>query len=267
MAKWSEMAQPFGAARWTVADSLVITRRYLTHIPRIPELVFFTIVQPIIFILLFSIVFGNAIRVPGGDYINFLLPGIYVQTMAFATTSTCVGLAEDLHKGLVDRFRALPMARSAVLVGRLLSDTVKNALILAIMIVVGYIVGFRITNGFFPALAGILLLLLFAFTFATIGAWIGLSMKSVEAANMAGMVWIFPLTFVSSAFVPVDSMPSWIRPFAHNQPVTVTVDALRALFHGGPILSPLIQSLVWCVLVTAICLTGAITTYTRVSSH
>ncbi|GAA1015386.1 transport permease protein [Acrocarpospora pleiomorpha] len=245
----------------------MIARRYLTHIPRIPALVFFTIVQPIIFILLFSIVFGNAIRVPGGDYTNFLLPGIFVQTMAFATMGTCVGLAEDLHKGLVDRFRALPMARSAVLVGRLLSDTVKNALILVIMIVVGYIVGFRITNGFFPALAGILLLLLFAFAFATIGAWIGLSMKSVEAANMAGMVWVFPLTFVSSVFVPVNSMPLWIRPFAHNHPVTATVDALRGLFHGGPTLSPLIKSLVWCVLITAICLTGAITTYKRVSSH
>lgn len=252
---------------WLISDSLVITKRHLIHIPRIPELLFFTIIQPIIFILLFSIVFGNAIKVPGENYINFMMPGIFVQTMAFSTTSTCVGLAEDLHKGLVDRFRALPMSRAAVLVGRLLADTVRSLLILIIMIIVGYIVGFRFSNGFLPALGGIGLLLLFSFAFSTIGALIGLSVKSVEAANMAGMVWLFPLTFVSSAFVPVETMPSWIQPFANNQPVTVTINALRGMFAGGPIATPLIQSLCWCIGITAVCLFWAVQKYKKVSSH
>jgi ABC-2 type transport system permease protein len=252
---------------WLVSDSLVITKRHLIHIPRIPEMLFFTIIQPIIFILLFSIVFGNAIKVPGESYINYMMPGIFVQTMAFSTTSTCIGLAEDLHKGLMDRFRALPMSRPAVLVGRLLADTVRSMLVLAIMIIVGYVVGFRFSNGFLPALGGIGLLLLFSFAFSTIGALIGLSVKSVEAANMAGMVWLFPLTFVSSAFVPVDTMPGWIQGFAKHQPVSVTIDALRGLFAGGEIAAPLIQSLVWCVAITVVCLTLAVRKYKQVSSH
>jgi ABC transporter DrrB family efflux protein len=232
---------------YAVSDSVVITRRHLKHTWRIPELLFFSIMQPIIFILLFTVVFANAIKIPGMDYKNYMMPAIFVQTMAFATTGTAAGFADDLQKGLIDRFRSLPMARSAVLIGRLVAETARNTLTLFIMIGAGYVVGFRFSNGVLPALGGILLLIAFAFAFSTIGTVIGLGIRSVEAAQMAGMVWIFPLTFLSNGFVPMTSLPGWLQGVVRYTPVTKMNDALRAMFygHGRALASPALESVIW----------------------
>jgi ABC-2 type transport system permease protein len=232
---------------YALSDSWVITRRHLKHTTRVPELLFFSIMQPIIFILLFTVVFANAIKVPGMDYKNFMLPAIFVQTMAFATAGTSAGFAEDLHKGLIDRFRSLPMARSAVLVGRLVAESARNTLTLLIMIGAGYAVGFRFQNGLLPALGGIVLLVAFAFAFSSIGTVIGLGVKTVEAAQMAGMIWLFPLTFLSNGFVPMTTLPGWLQGVVRHSPVTQMNDALRALFygHGQPLASPALQSVAW----------------------
>jgi ABC-2 type transport system permease protein len=232
---------------YAVSDSVVITRRHLKHTTRIPELLFFSIMQPIIFILLFTVVFANAIKIPGMDYKNYMMPAIFVQTMAFATTGTAAGFADDLHKGLIDRFRSLPMARSAVLIGRLVAEAARNTLTLFIMIGAGYAVGFRFQNGFLPALGGIVLLVAFAFAFSSIGTVIGLGVKTVEAAQMAGMIWIFPLTFLSNGFVPMTSLPGWLQGIVRYSPVTAMNNALRAMFygHGQALASPALQSIAW----------------------
>jgi ABC transporter DrrB family efflux protein len=228
---------------YAVSDSVVITRRHLKHTTRIPELLFFSIMQPIIFILLFTVVFANAIKIPGMDYKNYMMPAIFVQTMAFATAGTAAGFADDLHKGLIDRFRSLPMARSAVLIGRLVAEAARNTLTLFIMIGAGYVVGFRFQGGFLPALGGILLLV----AFALIGTVIGLGVKTVEAAQMAGMIWIFPLTFLSNGFVPMTTLPGWLQGTVRYSPVTAMNDALRAMFygHGQALASPALQSIAW----------------------
>ncbi|MGH3377603.1 MAG: ABC transporter permease [Actinoallomurus sp.] len=232
---------------YAVSDSVVITRRHLKHTTRIPELLFFSMMQPIIFILLFTVVFANAIKIPGMDYKNYMMPAIFVQTMAFATTGTAAGFADDLQKGLVDRFRSLPMARSAVLIGRLVAEAARNTLTLFIMIGAGYVVGFRFAGGFLPAVAGILLLLAFAFAFSAIGTVIGLAVKSVEAAQMASTIWIFPLTFVSNGFVPMTALPGWLQGVVRHSPVTQMNNALRAMFygHGQALTSPALQSVAW----------------------
>jgi ABC-2 type transport system permease protein len=232
---------------YAVGDSVVITKRHLKHTWRIPELLFFSVMQPIIFILLFTVVFANAIKIPGIDYKNYMMPAIFVQTMAFATTGTAAGFADDLQKGLIDRFRSLPMARSAVLVGRLVAEAARNTLTLFIMIAAGYAVGFRFQGGLLPALGGIVLLIAFAFAFSSIGTVIGLGLKSVEAAQMAGMIWIFPLTFLSNGFVPMTSLPGWLQGIVRYSPVTAMNDALRAMFygHGREIATPTLQSVAW----------------------
>src|SRR3954466_4961304 len=178
---------------WAISDALVMTRRSLLHIPRVPELLFFSTVQPIMFVLLFAYVFGGAIHVntPGG-YREYLIAGVFVQTVAFSTGATAVGLAEDMQKGLIDRFRSLPMARSAVLVGRTLSDVVRNVFICAIMVVCGFIVGWHVRNGPLKAIAAFGLIMLFAYSLTWVGAWIGLSVPNSETANTAGFVWLFP---------------------------------------------------------------------------
>lgn len=253
---------------YAVGDSLTITRRHLRHTTRMPELLFFSIFQPIIFILLFTVVFANAIKIPGIDYKNFMMPAIFVQTMAFATAGTSVGLSNDLAKGLIDRFRSLPMARSAVLVGRLVADAVRNLLTLLIMIISGYAVGFRLQNGVLPALGGIALLIGFAFAFSAIGTVIGLGIKSVEAANTAGIVWIFPLTFVSNGFVGIDNLPGWLH-FVRYSPVSVMNDALRGMFygHGRAIASPALQALAWIVGITVVFLVLGVRQYKRAASR
>jgi ABC transporter DrrB family efflux protein len=233
--------------RWALSDTLTITKRNLLAITRIPEDLFFSTVQPIMFVLLFRYVFGGAINTPGTSYVNYLMPGIFVQTVAFGAVRTSVGLAEDLQKGLIERFRALPMARSAVLAGRTTADLVRNIFVVIIMTGVGFAVGFRPTTGVLPYLAGVLLILLFAYALSWGFAVIGLSASNSETAQVISFPLLFPLTFASSAFVPVAKMPSWLQGFATYQPVSVTVTACRALMLGGPTASWVIQSVAWTV--------------------
>ena len=240
------------AVRTAAADSLVIVWRNLMRIPRAPDLLIGFTVQPVMFVLLFVYVFGGAIQTPGFDYVDFLMPGIITQTIAFGGFLTAVGLNEDLKKGLIDRFRSLPMARSAVLAGRTLADMVMNSLAILLMIGVGLLVGFRFATSIPEILAGIALLLLFGYAFSWIFALIGMSVSSPEAANGVGFTLIFPITFISSAFVPVASMPAGLEQVAEANPVSVVVDALRALWLGGDLGDSLWLSLVWCAVLTAV---------------
>jgi ABC transporter DrrB family efflux protein len=234
-------------ARWAMWDTLTITKRNLIALTRIPEALFFSAVQPIMFVLLFVYVFGNAIKTPGSSYVNYLMPGVFVQTVAFGAVSTSIGLAEDLQKGLIERFRALPMTRSAVLVGRTTADVVRNVVTVIIITVVGLIVGFRPTTGVILFVAGVLLILFFAYALSWGFAVIGLTASNAETAQVMSFPLLFPLTFVSSAFVNVSTMPSWLRGFATYQPVSVTITACRALMVGGPTATWVIQTLAWTV--------------------
>jgi ABC transporter DrrB family efflux protein len=228
-----------------VSDTLVLAKRSLLRIPRAPELLISFTVQPIMFVLLFVYVFGGAIETPGFDYVDFLMPGIIVQTMAFGGFVTALGLSEDLKKGLVDRFRSLPMSRAAVLAGRTLADICTNSISIAVMIAVGVLAGFSFSAPIAHIVAGILLLLLFGHAFSWIFAFIGLSSSSPEASQSLGFIVIFPLTFVSSAFVPVDSMPSALRAFAEVNPFTITVNAMRSLFLGTPAGNDIWEAVAW----------------------
>ncbi len=230
------MTSPVRALR----DSGVIIWRQLIQLPRIPEVLVFALIQPVMFVLLFRYVFGGAIATPGESYVNYLMPGIFAQTVAFGAVATGIGLAEDLRRGIIDRFRSLPMARSAVLVGRTVSDLVQNAAVVAVIFGVGLLVGFRPTGSVVATLVALALLVLTSFAFSWIGVVIALSMKTVEAVQSAGFIWLFPLTFASSAFVPTDSMPGWLQAFAENQPFTIVVNAVRALFLDMPV-----GNLVW----------------------
>ncbi len=218
-----------GSLRWFVSDTLTITRRNVLAVTRIPEALFFSTVQPIMFVLLFRYVFGGAIATGGTKYVDYLLPGIFVQTVAFGAVSTSIGLAEDLQKGLLERFRALPMARAAVLTGRTTADLVRNVFVVIIMTIVGFLVGFRPTTGPVHYVAAILLILAFAYALSWGFAVIGLSAPNSETAQVMSFPLLFPMTFVSSAFVPVGSMPSWMQGFATYQPVSVVVNACRGL--------------------------------------
>ncbi|MCW2601387.1 MAG: type transporter [Frankiales bacterium] len=236
---------PGGGLRYAVQDTLVLAGRALRHTTRQPELLVFSTVQPVLFVLLFRYVFGGAINTGPISYVNYLMAGIFVQTTAFASTSTGVGLAEDLSKGIVDRLRSLPISRSAVLAGRTLGDLVRMVGVVLIMAVVGVAVGLR-PSSTLGLLGAIALTALFGFAFSWISAWIGLMVKDVETANVAGFVWLFPLTFASSAFVPLQSMPGWLQAFAKATPVTPTCDAVRAMLNDGlPLQRPLLISLSW----------------------
>ena len=222
------------AFRYAVSDTLVLAKRSFLRIPRQPDLLVGFTVQPVMFVLLFVYVFGGAIETPGFDYVDFLIPGIIVQSVIFGGFVTALGLAEDLKKGLIDRFRSLPMARSAVLTGRTLADVATNVIQLVVMLAVGLAVGFRFSSSVPEVVAGIALLLLIGYAFSWVFAFIGLVSSSPEAANAYGFTIIFPITFVSAAIVPVQSMPSWLQPIAEHNPVTAMVDAVRALFLGIP---------------------------------
>jgi ABC-2 type transport system permease protein len=197
------------------------------------------------------------------NYIDFLMAGILVQTVIFGSTQTGVGLAEDMSRGMVDRFRSLPMARSAVLAGRTLSDTVRNLFVVCLMLVVGTLVGFRFHAGFVPALGAVGLALAFGLAFSWISALIGLSVRDVESAQAAGFVWVFPLVFASSAFVPVATMPGWLQAFADINPVTITVNALRALTLGGPTVRPVLEALAWIAGILLVFVPLAVNRYRR----
>ena len=223
-------AQRFGYA---FSDSAAMTKRNLYKYVRLPQLVVFSTIQPVMFILLFYFVFGGAISGNSGlDYIQYVLPGILVQSVMFGSASTGIGLADDLGEGVIDRFRSLPMARSAVLAGRTAADTARNLFVVLLMIAVGYILGFRFVHGWWLAILAILFALLVGLSFCWIQAYIGLSVKDPETVQVAGFIWIFPLVFASSAFVPTDTMPGWLQVFADNQPVTKAIDAIRWMMLG-----------------------------------
>jgi ABC transporter DrrB family efflux protein len=251
---------------WAVIDTLTITRRNLLVWLRVPAYLVFTVVQPVIFVLMFRYVFGGAIRVdsPGG-YVDFLMPGIVGQTAAFATFATAIALAQELKKGVIDRLRSMPMARSAVLAGRLVADAGRMLVTILIIIAVGYAVGFRFHNGVGLAIAMIALATVFGLAIATISAFTGLAIGDEESVQAFGLIWIFPITFLSSAFVPIASMPGWLQAFANNQPVTYTIDAMRSMASGGPIEASLWKSLVWIAGIFVVFVPLAVRAYRRAS--
>ena len=220
-----------------VKDTVVIVRRNLLRILRLPQLLVFATVQPVMFLILFNYVFGGAVgrSVPaaaGGEYLNWLLPGVLLQMAAFGATQTSMGLIEDLNNGVIDRFRSLPMARSAVLAGRTVADLIRNVFVMVLVLVLGYVLGFRPQTSFVPVVGGLLVAMMFAFALSWVMACIGLSVKNSEAAQSAAMIPIFPMVFASSVFVPLETLPDWLRVFADHQPVTRTANAVRGLILG-----------------------------------
>jgi ABC transporter DrrB family efflux protein len=249
-----------------VADSLVILKRNLIRFRRQPEMLVGYTVQPIMFVLLFVYVFGGSIQTPV-PYEDFLIPGIVVQNITFGGALTAVGLVEDLNKGLIDRFRSLPMSRSAVLAGRTLADVVVNTFIMLIVVAVGLIVGFSFSSTVPKVLYGVVLLLLFGFAFSWIFGLIGLYATSAENAQQFGFIIIFPLTFISSAFVPVENMPAPLEAFAKINPFTITVDAMRSLWIGTPAGDSIWQATLWSLGLVIVFAPLAVLKYRRVSAR
>ena len=256
-----------GRLYWAVADGLVLAKRNLVQIPRVPELLVFATIQPVMFVLLFRYVFGGAIDVGGTSYVDFLMAGIFVQTVAFGAMTTGIGLAEDLQKGLVDRFRSLPMSRSAVLTGRTIADLARNAFVVVVMLVVGLLVGFRPEAGPLGWAAAIGLLLLFSFAFSWIAATLALLVRSVEAVQQASFIWLFPLTFASTAFVQTDGMPGWLRAFADHQPLTQIIDTVRGFLLDQPVGSAGWQALAWCVGILLVFVPLSVSLYRRTTAR
>ena len=253
--------------RWSyaVSDATAVMWRNLLAYVRLPEMAVFSSIQPIMFVLLFRYVFGNSINLadPSIAYVDYLMPGIMVQTAVFGAMATGIGLAEDLHKGLIERFRSLPMARSAVLAGRTMADSVRNVFVMALVTVVGMLVGFRIHDGLFRYLFAVALVLLFAFAVSWITATVGLGAPNAEAAQAAMFPLLFPLIFASSAFVDTSFMPGWLQAFANHQPVTYTVDAARDLVLGLPAGGDVLASMAWSVGLVAVFAPLAVRRYRR----
>ena len=245
-----------------LSDSLVVTWRNLKRIPRIPELAAFAILQSVMFVLLFAFVFGNAIPLPDPEdsYREFLLPGIFAQTLTFAAATTAIGMTDDMQKGLIDRFRSLPMARSAFITGRTISDVVYNLGILLVLMLSGLAVGWRVNRGIGNFLLGVAVALLFAYAMSWVGVWLGMLVPTVEVAQQVVFTAIFPLTFLSNAFVPLTSLPGWLQPFAEWQPVSTITSSLRSLFGNPdpfatdsfPSDHPVLLTVLWAILIVAI---------------
>ncbi|MDQ3098005.1 MAG: ABC transporter permease [Chloroflexota bacterium] len=257
-----------------LADGLVVTWRNLRRIPRIPELAIFAVLQSIMFVLLFAFVFGGAIPLPdGGSYKEFLMPGIFAQTIAFASVTTAIGMTDDLNKGILDRFRSLPMARSAVIFGRTLSDVVYNAGILVVLMVTGLFVEWQVRTGPLEFLGGVGLLLLFTFAMSWLGVWIGLNVPTVEVAQQLGFTVLFPLTFLSNAFVPTQTLPGILRPIAEWNPVSALTAATRQLWgnpnpyaaEGFPAEQPVLLTLIWMAALLAVFIPLALRRYRSIS--
>ncbi|MFE2170350.1 ABC transporter permease [Streptomyces sp. NPDC059447] len=267
--------RPRGGVVQSAADSLVIAKRNLIRMSRIPEMIIFGLIQPVMFVVLFSYVFGGSISVGGSTspqaYREFLMAGIFAQTVTFATAGAGAGIADDMHKGLIDRFRSLPMARGAVLTGRTLADLVQTSVTLVVLAVVALLVGWRTHTSFGEVLAGFALLLLLGYAFSWIGALIGLSVRTPEAATSGGLIWLFPLTFISNAFVPSENMPSFLQTIAEWNPFSATVQAARVLFgnlpegypvpDAWPMQHPVIASILWSVLIITAFRTLAVRKY------
>jgi ABC-2 type transport system permease protein/oleandomycin transport system permease protein len=252
----------------SLSDTLVLARRNLVRIPRQPDLLIAYTIQPVMFVLLFVYVFGGAIRTPGFDYVDFLMPGIIVQSIAFGGFVTALGLSEDVQKGLIDRFRSLPMSRAAVLTGRTFSDILLNCLSLIVLFTVGFLAGFNFVDSS-PGeiLLGLVLVLLLGYAFSWVFALVGLFSSSPETANAVGFTAIFPLTFASSVFVPVESMPDGLRHFAQVNPFTTISDAVRSLWLGTPANTDVWMSFVWCLVMIAVFAPLAVARYRRVAAR
>ena len=251
----------------TMSDTLVLARRNLMRIPRQPDLLVAYTIQPVMFVLLFVYVFGGAIRTPGFDYVDFLMPGIIVQSIAFGGFVTALGLSEDVQKGLIDRFRSLPMSRAAVLAGRTFSDVVLNCLSLVVLLAVGFAAGFNFIDASAGEIVlGIVLLLLLGYAFSWVFALVGLFSSTPETANSIGFTLIFPLTFASSVFVPAESMPNGLRQFAEVNPFTTVSDAMRSLWLGTPANTDVWMAFVWCVVLIAIFAPLAVARYRTVAA-
>lgn len=246
-----------------LVDAVVVARRNLIGIARTPQLLVFATIQPILFVLLFRYVFGGAIDVPGVSYVDYLIPGIIVQTVVFGATSTAVGLSEDMSKGIIDRFRSLPMSRAAVLGGRTIADLVRNVFVVLLMIAVGTAVGFRFHNGFLPAVAAVFVALLLGYCLSWVFAFIGLTVADPESAQLAGFLPVFPLVFASSVFTSTDSMPGWLQAFAKVQPISRAADTVRALTQGGPVAANLIWTVLWSIAILAVFAPLAVRRYRR----
>jgi ABC transporter DrrB family efflux protein len=245
----------------TISDIMVMARRGILKYLRLPQLLVFNALFNIIMLLLFNYVFGGAIQAGGMNYIQYFLPGYVAQTVVFGSTQTSVAIAEDLSKGLLDRFRSLPMSRSAFLTGRVISDAVRYFIMLLVILTAGIVIGFRFQNGAGPAIAGLAIILLFGIALTWVAVFIGVSVKDVETAQIAGFVWVFPLVFASSAYVPIQTMPGWLQAFAKVNPVTPMVDTVRALFLGGAIWGSLWEVLAWSMGIILVFLFLAIRRY------
>ncbi len=245
-----------------VSDAATIAKRNVIKIKRVPEVLVFVLLSPIMFVLLFAYVFGESINIPGGSYREFLIAGIFAQTVVFGSIFTGAGLAEDIQKGIMNRFRSLPMSRSALLVGRTMSDVVYNVASLAIMALTGLVVGWRIDTGVLPAIGGFALLLLFAYAFSWVMALVGLMVPSVEVINNASFMVTMPLTFVANTFVPAENLPPVLRTFALWNPVSAVTQATRELFGNippgtpdptaWPLQHPVLYTLIWAAAIIAV---------------
>jgi ABC transporter DrrB family efflux protein len=248
---------------WILTDSITIAWRAMLAVVRNPQLLVVDTITPIMFVLLFAVVFGGAIQTPGVSYVTFLMPGIFVQTVVFGGTSTAVGLAEDLQKGIIDRFRTLPMAPSAVLIGKTFADLLRNAYTVVIMTIVGFAIGFRFTGSVAEFGLALMLITFFGYSISWLSANIGLRAKSAQAAQGAIFIPVFPLTFLSSAFVPVATMPEWLQPIAEANPVTVVVNAARGLIVGAPQTDTILLAIAWIIGLVAVFAPLAIWSYRR----
>ena len=244
-----------------INDGLLVGWRNLKRVPRIPELAIFAIIQSIMFVLLFVYVFGGAIQIPGGgSYTNFFMPGIFAQTIVFAAGTTAIGMTDDINKGIIDRFRSLPMARSAVLTGRTFSDVVYNAGILVVLILSGLFVGWRPESGILAFVAGVALLLAFAYAMAWLGVWLGMNVPTVEVGQQVIFTVLFPITFLSNVFVPPQTLPSWLQPVAEWNPTSTLTASVRELWgNPNPYASnsfasqePILVTLIWIVVIVAV---------------
>lgn len=246
-----------------VGDTALVTHRNVRHLMRTPQLLVFSTIQPVMFTLLFVFVFGGAIRTPGFHYVNYLLPGILTQTTLFGGSATAIGLAQDLREGMIDRFRSLPMSRMAVLAGRTLADLVRNVFVICLILGVGSAVGFRFHGSVGASLAAFGVALLFGYAFSWCFAAVALLVRDPESAQVGSLLVVFPLVFASSAFVPTESMPSWLQVFTRHQPVSITVGAVRALTQGTPAGTLPLTSVVWSLGILAVAAPLAVALYRR----
>lgn len=272
------VAEPNGSAlRWAITDTLALARRNLLHYTRVPQLLVFTFIQPVMFVLLFRYVFGGTIQIPGLAYVDYLMPGIFGQVVVFGSIATGLGIAEDMASGIIERFRSLPMSRLSVLAGRTGADLVRNSGVVVVMLAVGLAVGFRPDGGPLRVVAGAVLVLSFAFSLSWVLVLVGVKVPNAEAAQAVAFPLLFPLTFASAAFVPVNSMPGWLQVFAAHQPVTVVVNATRGLMLGPDVSSDLqragvfntstagyvIQSVGWIALILVVFVPVTIRQYNK----